>query len=489
MRTLYKIAGLSLFLILFNACASVEKYNAQIAKPVSVTDLRADVDYAYENLKKRHPNLYEFTPENALDKAFDSLKTSLTKPLTGREFYKKLAFVIKKIGQGHTSISPPFRKQTKAEYKKRGKREHPLKPLRFTYLPPHLWIKKVFNKDTALVGAEVLEMENQSVSKLMQTYDSLVASDGYNKTFYPKIKGMYFAHLYANLHERKDTVSLLLRINDSIFTKRFVAKYTKEEDKEKEVDSLATGNTLTKAERKIQKAKRKAREKWEKIHGYDSYTKEVLREFKILDSLAPKTAYLRIRRFKNGRAKKFYQEVFHQIDSLGIENLILDLRGNLGGALHQVDEVLSYLSLERYKVLKQAQMTGRWSYLHPFLHSHNAIVKTLTWLTLPVHSLYFQLFRIRKNQQQVYLKIRQAKYKDPKPNHYKGRLYVLIDGASFSASSILSAHLKATHRATLVGEETGGTFNATVAGIFDYPVLPHLWKLSRYRHCLYDRSF
>ena len=55
---------------------------------------------------------------------------------------------------------------------------------------------------------------------------------------------------------------------------------------------------------------------------------------------------------------------------------------------------------------------------------------------------------------------------------YRGKIYVLIDGESFSASSILSTHLKHTKRAIFVGEETGGAYNGTVAGLFTGIELP-----------------
>ena len=52
-------------------------------------------------------------------------------------------------------------------------------------------------------------------------------------------------------------------------------------------------------------------------------------------------------------------------------------------------------------------------------------------------------------------------------------MYVLINGNSFSASSLISTHLKATKRAVFVGEETGGAYNGTVAGIYKIYELPN----------------
>ncbi len=48
--------------------------------------------------------------------------------------------------------------------------------------------------------------------------------------------------------------------------------------------------------------------------------------------------------------------------------------------------------------------------------------------------------------------------------NFDGDLYVIINGCSFSAASILASNLKGLNRAVLVGEETGGTALGTVAG-------------------------
>jgi len=48
----------------------------------------------------------------------------------------------------------------------------------------------------------------------------------------------------------------------------------------------------------------------------------------------------------------------------------------------------------------------------------------------------------------------------------------LINGGSFSASCILSSNLKGSKRAYFVGEETGGTYNGSVAGVMPAIELP-----------------
>jgi C-terminal processing protease CtpA/Prc len=51
-------------------------------------------------------------------------------------------------------------------------------------------------------------------------------------------------------------------------------------------------------------------------------------------------------------------------------------------------------------------------------------------------------------------------------------VYVLINGGSFSASCILSSNLKGAGRAVFFGEETGGSYNGTVAGMLPLVKLP-----------------
>ena len=60
-----------------------------------------------------------------------------------------------------------------------------------------------------------------------------------------------------------------------------------------------------------------------------------------------------------------------------------------------------------------------------------------------------------------------------KPQAFQGKVYVLINGGSFSASCILSSNLQGSKRAVFVGEETGGTYNGTVAGRMPLLELPN----------------
>ncbi len=96
--------------LLLVSCNSLEKYNQAILQPQSIEALHEDVDKTYQKLQRNHPRLYQYITKEALEAKFDSLKNTIKQPLTSKQFYKKLAPVVKAVGQGHISVIPPQKK-------------------------------------------------------------------------------------------------------------------------------------------------------------------------------------------------------------------------------------------------------------------------------------------------------------------------------------------------------------------------------------------
>ena len=61
----------------------------------------------------------------------------------------------------------------------------------------------------------------------------------------------------------------------------------------------------------------------------------------------------------------------------------------------------------------------------------------------------------------------------PHKNLYQGKLYVLINGGSFSATGEVAGLLKNNHRGVFIGEETGGSDYQNSSGIMIMLYLPH----------------
>lgn len=99
------------------------------------------------------------------------------------------------------------------------------------------------------------------------------------------------------------------------------------------------------------------------------------------------------------------QAIFTQIHNAQIQNLILDIRNNQGGDFEPGELLLSYL-------LRQ-----------PITYLPGSKEKVMII---------------------------------PKKNSFKGNLYILINGGSFSNTGIVSSYLELAHRGTFIGEEAAG---------------------------------
>ncbi len=469
---------LTLFFIL-SSCSSVEKYNAQISKNHSPAELKEDVDYAYEKLQKLHPNLYQYISKEKLDNNFSSLKNELTKPLSSIEFYKKIAPVITSIGQGHTSITSPHKRQTKKEKKEKGKRQNTFKTLRFATVGNNIFVDKSFGRDSVITrGTQLLKIEGKDVQELVDSYKNLLTGDGFIKGFVPEFSRKRIGNYYYYTNPIKDSIQITLKEKDNVYTSYLYAykkKSRAKNDKVKKENVKKVKKKLTKAEKKLAKKKKKAKDEWNWNHGYDKFTKESVRNFEFLETKdQKKVAYMKIRGFKKWNYEDFYDDVFKQIDSLKTDNLIIDLRNNTGGRLAEIAYIYSYLTDKEHQFILPGKMTKASSWMYPMMHNKASVVqKSMTYLLFPVLKVV-QALKVKKIDGKSHFNFKSSKIQKPKEEHnYKGKIYVLINAVSFSASSVLSNQLHATKRAFFVGDETGGAYNSTVAGRFARVVLPN----------------
>lgn len=465
--------------IILSSCGSIETYNEAVTKMHLVEDLREDVDKVYKQLHRLHPRLYQFTPKETLDFKFDSLKSAIKSPMTSRLFHKELAKVTKFVGQGHMSLSPPSKRFNRKERKARRKTKFDVSNLAFEYLDNKLIIREARGKDSLLVNAEVLEVNGQNPLDLMKKYKKTVASDGYNTTFHDRVVGYRFLGYYSQDNGRYDSISFKLRNLDSTFIKKYKRKPRAE--KKTAVDStkidsikkIEPRKKLTKAEKKAKKLERKQRFRDYKKYGYNYTTKKNNRNLSFVGKDST-VALIKIRAFSNGsKYKDFYEETFATLDSLKTKDLIIDLRNNFGGRLNEIMTFYSYLTDKNFTLINKSEINSRIPTLKTLMsNSTSGVTKFFAGLVSP-YLITNNLLRSSKIDGQLYFRLKASKEREPNPLNFKGNIYVLINGNSFSASSILSTQLDGSNRATFVGEETGGAYNGTVAGYYKVYELPN----------------
>tara|TARA_B100000809_G_scaffold171029_1_gene168340 strand:+ start:1143 stop:2765 length:1623 start_codon:yes stop_codon:yes gene_type:complete len=480
-----KIAVMFSITALLFSCASIEKHNVKVTQLHPVADIHEDIDKAYKQLRRHHPRLYQFTTKDILDFKFDSLKNAINEPMDSRTFYKQLATVTKHVGQGHLSISPPSTKLNKEERNKLSVSRFDINYLSFEYLDDALIISNAVGKDSVLINAEVLKIENEMPKDLIKKYKNLITADGYNTTFHNRVVGTRFMKYYANDKGRFDSIALTLKNTDSTFIKKYKRRPLKDSLQIQrdfiKRDSLKvlykTKVKLTKAARKAKKIEQKAKRKENSKYGFvpTPHMPEVKRYTRNLSFVGKDSvvALVKIKRFQNGNYEGFYDETFSILDSLKTKTLIIDLRNNFGGRLDEIDYLYSFLTDENYTFLNKSETNTRFPILKSLMSNSNSLFSKVFAGLLSPGLATADILNVSKKDGQLYRKFKSANEQEPKLLNFKGNVYVLINGNSFSASSVLSSQLHGTNRATFVGEETGGAYNGTVAGLFKIYELPN----------------
>jgi len=467
-----KVIAILFISICLASCVGVKQHNAQISSLHSVPELHEDVDKTYSQLRRFHPKLYQYVTKPELDSKFESLKKDIDRPMGSSEFYERLAVVIKEVRQGHLMLRPPTRRYTKSQLKALNKLKFEFNDLDFEILENKLWVKGTLGKDSTMVGNEVLAVDKESSKKLVDKYKTLFSSDGFNTTYHNRYVGRNFSNFYYSDKGFKDSLTLLLKKDDSIYfrTLQWIGKggsIKKDSSVNKEPKKISKTEKIALKEK--QKSKKRAGRKRGYVPGRNYY----LRNFDFVGRDSS-VAYLKIRGFGQGNHKKFYKETFAKIDSAKSEYLIIDLRDNGGGSLDEIENLYGYLALKPFKFINQAEIKTNIPATKAMFSKRGVgfFGGTVRLLATP-GLLAYDLLHSKKENGQRYYKLTKSKLKKLNKNSFKGKIYVLTNGYSFSASSILSSNLEATQRATFVGEETGGSYNGTVAGQSKYVTLPN----------------
>jgi len=479
---IYLISLLALF-----SCASYDKQNTHFNILLEPEDLKKDIRYVQKQLTKIHPDLHWYISKEALDAKFDSLIRSTNKALTPNEFYFKISPVVASVRQGHMQMIPLNILPADSLKKKYKKSKHPLHGFEYVYLQDKLYIvKNTSKKDSVIqIGTEVLTINDITPQSLYKKYRKTFTSDGYNVTGIPKFFARKVNSFYANELGLLDEAHLQLKCADSTFSytakrvfkqlrKKINEDLTRKSDTLRvKNDSLIKNNFLTvneKFNRKKDREVEKLLNKKKSWFGYDEKSKTFSKEI-IYPILNDRTvAILKIRDFSEGK-EKVYDTIFTEFKENKVKNLIIDLRGNPGGRLSEIHRLSRYLNDSSYVFIQPATITKRTTFFNIF-KGKSVATKILGAPFLGVYAIVRGVSVKRTNNGLLNLPLLSSKATKPHNLAYNGRIYVITDGMTFSAAAIISSHLKGRNRATFVGNETGGTFNGTVAGIMPVLKLP-----------------
>lgn len=455
-----KLAIIPILFLFLISCNSIKINNQNLDQSLSIKKLHKDIHYTEKKLLKLHPNLDWYISKDSLQNEFNQIKKGINTPLKPNELFTRLAPTIANIRQGHLTLYPLYKKYTKKDVKTFGKQKGIFS--RFSYWVDddnRLYIKE--NKDRFLniePGTEILEINGEKIADLMNLYSAYVTGDGYNTTHKKYALARRWTALYYPEKGIFDSIKFKTKYKDEI--KEFWAHRESIDQKKQKEETKKIHDSVNKKDNK-------------NLH-YNERLGEYNRELKFLDSDST-IAYMKIRSFSGVHSSAFYKKSFNTIQQKKVKTLIIDVRDNLGGSLSEINNLYSYLTINKKNFTKKIKITNPSSIHKTNYFERNTIFgKIMDVVLFPFAYLNNTLSVKKDNNGEYYFHYKFLnEIKEIKKDAYQGDLYFLINGNSFSASSIITAKLKDDGRAILVGEETGGAHNGTVAGRYSTQKLPH----------------
>jgi hypothetical protein len=398
--------------------------------------MEEDLRYLDKKIVNWYPGLGYYTPEEQYKSYQDSLQHALPDSLGYLPFYRQVTSLISQHKDGH--IGATHRK------KYSGKSTRYL-PLHIRQADEKYYIVFNVSADSNVCrGDEILSIDGQPIKELHDLFadrfrtgaDSEIPTGRYYRNL------IYFRSSYFNWFGEKDSVlvSYVPAVGSDTIT-RYLRCQT----------SSAAASYLRR--RYIQ----------------DLSPNQNLRLYELDDNNT--TAILNVSTFAkfekkdplNLKFKKRLKTVFKTVQDKGYENLVIDLRSNGGGAVQNSGRLLSYLLPEPFSVMSGSTLKPKaiWPYLTMDLNPAMPFAFLLNYRWDKENKVW----RTRKTKRK--------KFKPEKKYPFRGNLYLLSNGASYSATVSVLAHVKNQGVGSIVGEMPGGAYWGDFAGRFKIVRLPN----------------
>ena len=406
---------------------------AAIAQTLSPEQARTDLIYLKRKLDLLHPGMGYYTPPTRVEQLYDSLFNSLTAPIDYLAFFHHVSPLVATLKDGHTDLN---------HRKNFIDRHTRFVPFYIRSVGSQYFISHNASADTTLGrGTELLTINDCPVANLHQTLMNAdrAGSDGDNLTGRRQWSLVQFADYYAAWYGSADSIAITYRLpNDTLI--------------------------------------RETRLRCPTLNGFRTtvqhrYRVEIDRRsnlsLRVVDTLT-RTAVLRVNSFMGLKKNDPFQRVFNrrlkqafrQIRQENIENLVIDVQGNGGGIVLNSARLLQYwmprpfriMEREEMKRAARAELVTRWN---------------------PLSALHFSLQYKSAGTDRFASRSVRRRYRPHRRMAFRGNLYFLMNGASFSATTSVLAKTLDAGMGTYIGEASGSAYWGDFAGQFKTVTLPN----------------
>lgn len=417
-------------LCLVAAPCAAQRGLSVIDKKYSPAQLVEDATLLRNVTLAMHPAIGLYQPRAFYEQLFDRYIQGLNDSLTEREFRMRTKLVMEELHCGHTEVL-----YSRAYYKAMNRKKLNFSPYIFLPVGGKVYVMTNLNKkadSTLHKGNEVLAINGIATDSMLRYCKRFISADGYNTTSKDHYLQLGFNSYYTSLFGRPDTFSVNYRDGKEIRTLRYPAF------RPKSFPPLPLGP---------------------KDDSLFVHYKRAAMRYRYLDS-TKSTLLLKIARFSRQRSDKAYRKVFRKLHKANTRHLVIDLRNNGGGSLENAYNLLSYL-VDSNKTQTLRTTIRNYPYKR---HTRGNVFFKLTRFAFKIIGK-----KVSRNDTDYFV----YTIRPRKKHHFNGKVIVLINGGSFSASCLVAAYLKDRSNTVFVGEETGGAVEGCNAGITPYYKLPN----------------
>lgn len=387
-------------------------------------ELRADYSLLRKILEQKHPSLYWYTSKDSMDFYFDSLYNQIADSMTELQFgWKIVAPLSQKIHCGHTSF---------------GMSKAWGRYIRNKTIPSFPLYCKVWNDTIVVLGSL-----NRSDSSLKRGTLITSINGMKNHAMLSKLFGYLPTDGYATNVNYSRLSNSFPYYHRNVFGlyKNYTVGYIDSTGKEQNIRLGMYSPDTSKAKDSIKRIQKRIKEPGKKQWA------EAAR-FLTIDSTRS-TGILTIHTFSNGEKRhlrKFLRRSFQQLADQKIKHLIIDIRSNGGGDVGVSTVLTRYIRNSKFKIGDTVYSKARG--FAPF----TKYVNQAFWANIGLRFITH-----RSGDGNFHFGFYERHWFYPKKkNHFNGNVYVLINGPTFSASTLFCNSVKGQSNVLLVGEETGG---------------------------------
>ncbi len=380
--------------------------------------LRDDFELLRFSLEDAHAGLYRYSTKAEMDAHFEALEKKLSRPLRVSEFYAEVLKLVAAIRDGHTSVRAPAGLTD-------WLRRKPIRPPVAVHFEGDRVrvLRDVSGREPSAVGCDVLAVNGLPIAEIVSALLAYLPGDGFSdgrrraNLEYPDVFGGLYALEYGE-------------------TEKYVFRLRSADGKER--DHEVAGLTVEELEKRMGPLRPRPA--------------GPLLSFRFEGDVA----VLTVRTF-GGRTLSagglnypdFLTQTFRTLQEKGTEALIIDVRDNGGGNDEYGQMLYAHLAPAPFKYYDRLQMNKEKS---EFLR------RTNPGASLPP-------LRLDEKRRWVNTDHPNLGIKQPREPVFGGRVFILENGRSFSATGEFMTAVYANKRAMFIGEESGAGISGNTSGI------------------------